>query len=253
MTVALKQAVLVSVGRNPVSGACRASLNDTVALALSRRVGGEATVLHAGDPDEQALHDYLAYGAQTIEVLPAAAEADILPLLTQALQGYSLILCGDRAESGQGSGLLPYLLAKALNLPVISAALDVKLVDDSAEIVQFLPKGKRRTIRVKLPAIITVHRLASQPPAYVYAQRRRGRIVSQPGVAAQPAPSPWVSAPAGKRLVKFAPSETRQGHARMLAAIVLESTGGAVMKDGSTAEKVQGIMTYLRRNRLINF
>lgn len=253
MIVPLKQAVLVSVGRNPVSGAPRASLNDSVALALGRRLGGAPAVIHAGDPGEQALHDYLAYGAETVGVLPTPEEADILPLLTQALMGYNLILCGDRAESGQGSGLLPYLLAKALNLPVISAALDVKLVDDSVEILQFLPKGKRRTIRVKLPAIVTVHRLASQPPAYVYAQRRRGRIINLPAMPANLTPSPWVSAPAGKRLVKFAPSETRQGHARMLAAIALESTGGAVVKEGGAAEKAQVIMTYLRRNRLINF
>ena len=65
-------AVLVSLGRHPVSGAVRWSRNDGAALALARRLGGASVaVLHAGDPDEPALRGYLALGApcvQTIDV-----------------------------------------------------------------------------------------------------------------------------------------------------------------------------------------
>ena len=57
-------AVLVSLGRHPVSGAVRWSRNDGAALALARRLGGASVaVLHAGDPDEPALRGYLALGA----------------------------------------------------------------------------------------------------------------------------------------------------------------------------------------------
>lgn len=248
----IKQVVLVSVGRNPVSGVRRASPHDAVAMNLGLSLGGTQEVIHAGDPDEPALHDYLAYGAAAVRVLPVTDGADSLPLLVTALKGYDLILCGDRAEAGSGSGLLPYLLAKALNLPVVSAALEVKQVGDSVEVLQFLPKGKRRTVRVALPAIIAVHRLADHRPAYVYAKRRQGRILTeQTGPVAPAAPSPWVTSPAGKRLIKLAPAETRQGHARMLAAITLESASGIIVKTGSAAEKARAIMTYLRDNRLI--
>ena len=247
----LKQAVLVSIGRNPVSGVNRASPTDCVAMTLGLGLGGTQDVIHAGDPAEPALHEYLAYGAPAVQVLSAPDGADPLPALTSVLSGYDLILCGDRAEAGSGSGLLPYLLAKALNLPVVSAALEVKPVGDAVEVLQFLPKGRRRPVRVPLPAVIAVHRLADYRPSYVYARRRQGRILSQEGVAGPAAPSPWATSPAGKRLVKLAPAETRQGHARMLAAITLESAAGAVIKTGNATEKAEAIMTYLRDKRLI--
>ena len=59
-------AVLVSVGRHPVSGAPRYSRNDALALDLGRTLAGRhharLDVLHAGDPADPALAEYLALG-----------------------------------------------------------------------------------------------------------------------------------------------------------------------------------------------
>ena len=75
----MKIAVLVSVGRHPVSGVARYSRNDAAALtlALSLAKGHNATldVLHAGDPSNPALKEYLALGAGSVEVLDMGSEA----------------------------------------------------------------------------------------------------------------------------------------------------------------------------------
>ncbi|MBE0630174.1 MAG: electron transfer flavoprotein subunit beta/FixA family protein, partial [Burkholderia vietnamiensis] len=57
-------AVLVSVGRHPVSGTARYSRNDAAALELGRQLAerhrAQLDVVHAGDPANQALAEYLA-------------------------------------------------------------------------------------------------------------------------------------------------------------------------------------------------
>ena len=253
MSPQLKIAALVSVGRNPASGAPRAARNDVLALDAALALAPQVSVLHAGDA-APALHDYLAYGAASVEVLPLPPEADALAPLAARVAGYDLILCGQRAEAGQGSGTLPYRLAKALNLPVVSAALELTVLGDAVEIVQFLPKGQRRVVRVSLPAVIALHPLAPRAPRYVYASLRAGCVRSAPAPLAPPSPpSPWRSEPAVKKPQKLKAPETRQGHARMLGAIATQSKGGALVREGAAAEKARAILDYLRANRLIGF
>ena len=73
----MKIAVLVSVGRHPVSGTARYSRNDaaalTIAFSLAKTHGATLDVLHAGDASNPALSEYLALGARAVEVLEIAA------------------------------------------------------------------------------------------------------------------------------------------------------------------------------------
>ena len=118
----MKIAVLVSVGRHPVSGTARYSRNDaaalTIALSLAKAHSATLDVLHAGDPSNPALQDYLALGARTVEVLEVPAtsdrEADAAAPLAARLRGYDLVLTGTRAEGAFDSGMLPYRVATAL-------------------------------------------------------------------------------------------------------------------------------------------
>jgi electron transfer flavoprotein beta subunit len=246
-------AVLVSVGRNPVSGTPRGSRNDALALDIARSLGASPTVLHAGDPAEEALADYLAFGAATVAVLPVP-EGDIVPALAERLGNFDLILCGSRAEAGCSSGMLPYLLAARLPMPVVAGALEVSSADGFAEILQFLPKGKRRRVRVRLPAVIAVHPMAPRQLRYAYARRAAGNILPQPVSAATTAHSTaWRVEPATRKPQKFKAAETKHGHDRMLAAIATTSKGGAIISDGTAAEKAQAILAYLRDHRLIDF
>jgi electron transfer flavoprotein beta subunit len=257
-------AVLVSVGRNPVSGTPRCSRNDALALDIGRALGGGVTVLHAGDPavdvqaagtpESEALADYLAFGAPELELLPVPEGHDIIPALAARLSGFDLILCGSRAEAGEFSGMLPYLLAARLAMPVVAGALEVSIAEGYAEILQFLPKGKRRRVRVRLPAVIAVHPMAPRRPRYAYASRVAGRVLPRPAsAAATPHSTAWRTETATRKPRTFKAPETKHGHARMLAAIAAPSKGGAIISDGTAAEKAQAILAYLRDHRLIDF
>jgi electron transfer flavoprotein beta subunit len=258
----MKIAVLVSVGRHPVSGTARYSRNDaaalTMALSLARTHNATLDVLHAGDPSNPALKEYLALGARSVEVLEIATtpetQADAAAPLAARLRGYDLVLTGTRAEGGFDSGMLPYRVANALEIALVGAAVDVTLRDGFAEVRQFMPKGLRRRVEVRLPALIAVHPLANAAPTYAYARLREGTI--RP-VAAQAAGSAdelaWTIRPAAAKPVRLAAAEKRSGHARMLSATTTESRGGSVVIEGSSVEKAQVILAYLREHQLVDY
>ena len=251
-------AVLVSAGRHPVSNAPRYCRNDglalTLALQLADTVSAQTDVLHAGDANNPALLDYLALGAKNIRVV--SETNDIVPTLATQLNQADLIITGSRAENGEDSGLLPYLLAAELKRPVIANALTIQPTENGIEVLQFLPKGKRRRMAVQLPAVIAVHPLATAELCYAYARQTTGNIdlvashaTSNTTMTTQGA---WSIEPARKP-VKLKAQEKKAGHARMLSAIASESKGGAVVIDGNHVEKAQVILDYLREHRLINF
>lgn len=266
-----KVAVLVSVGRHPVSGMARYSRNDAAALSMAVTLAQSTAdisvdIMHAGDPDNPALSDYLALGAKTIKVVACHGDEDVIPALKQALENYDLILCGGRAEAGEETGLVPYLLASQLCLPLVADVMEI--TSDSGvginDVVlqQFLPKGRRRTIVVSLPTLLTVHPLAPSNVRYAYANLRNGAIerqqpppqtqVAEMSASGHP-PQGWTQAPASARPLKLVAQEKRSGHARMLSATVTESRGGKIIQEGSTSEKAQAILAYLREHRLVDY
>jgi electron transfer flavoprotein beta subunit len=253
-----KAAVLVSAGRHPFTGAPRAAHGDAVAMALGRRlVGGALRIIHAGAIDEPALKDYLALGAGTIEVVPPNGD-DAIGGLTGLLKDVDLVLAGSRAESGAGSGLFPYALAKALGRPVVANVLDVEIEGAEARVRQFLPKGRRRGVAVSLPAILAVHPLTQVRLGYAYARRLSGRIIAVPpaidgqlGAAARE--SPWTVEQTSRSPVRLKAEEKRSAYERMRAAVVSEAKGGVVAFEGTSVDKAQVVLNYLRNHRLIDF
>lgn len=245
----LRVSLLVSVGRNPVSGKPRAGRNDVAALDMARSLSGELTLLHAGNASNPGLSDYLAYGADKIEVIPAAPGSDVVAALADQLAGADLILCGTRAEDGEESGMLPYLVAERLKRPLVGQAGAVTVIGDHVEITQFLPRGARRLVRVALPAVVTIHPRAPSTPRYAFARKQAGKIVELAPAAGMLA-SPWQIAPATRAPIKFKAHKKEAGHSRMQSAIAPVSKGGEVLIEGSAAEKAQAILDYLRRHRL---
>ncbi len=285
-------AALVSIAKHPSSGVARACRNDSLALSiglnlinslalstplphqgegwdgvksakhdepiplltspLKREEQYSLQVLHAGKSDNAALKDYLALGAKQINVIET--ETDIVENLAANLKNTDLILTGSRAESEQASGLLPYLLAAKLNLPLVANALEIKCLENNLEILQFLPKGKRRLVRVQLPAVVVIHPLAAVSLHYAFAKQMTGEIVIL---------SALKSVYAGKiedqnniinrKSIKLKAPQHQSGHERLLAAISSENKGGAVVNEGNSVEKAQVIMGYLREHRLIDF
>ncbi|TKC81291.1 electron transfer flavoprotein subunit beta/FixA family protein [Trinickia terrae] len=251
-------AVLVSAGSHPVSGAACYSRNDAAALDIARTLAKhhQATleVLHAGDASNLALADYLALGAESVDVLACGDGDDAASALAQRLQGCDLVLTGTRAEGAYDTGMLPYRIAAVLGYPLIGSAVDVSVDDGRVGVRQFLPKGLRRRVDAALPAVVAVHPLANAAPRYAYARLRAGSIVKsrtalQPDLEA----AQWTMAKAERKPVKLAAAEKRSGHARMLSATTTESRGGSVVIDGSSVEKAQVILAYLREHQLIDY
>ena len=261
-----KIAVLVSVGRHPVSGTARYSRNDAAALTLATRLAAQhhATldVLHAGEPTNPALREYLALGAAKVEVLAVAVGDEIAPALTARLKGYDLVLTGTRAEGTEDSGMLPYQLADALGVALLASAVDVDIEADieagvdatQVTVRQFLPKGLRRRVRASLPALVAVHPMANATPRYAYAKLREGTIEPVLVSAANASESnAWPIKPATAKPVRLAAAEKRSGHARMLSATTTESRGGSVVIEGTSVEKAQVILAYLREHQLVDY
>jgi electron transfer flavoprotein beta subunit len=262
-------AVLVSIGRHPVSGVPRYSRNDAVALGMAcelaqRAAGVSVDVIHvayAEQVDDAALSatlsEYLALGAASVTLIETASWQDVLPALQAQLHAYDLVLCGSRAESGEASGMLPYLLAARLSLPLLAGVIAVKPGKDAIVAQQYLPKGRRREVALRPPVVMTVHPLAPSSLRYAYARLRRGEIRKQffaaPAAALCEPAEEWTVEAAKAAPRKLVAPEKRSGHARMQAATVAESRGGRVVQDGSAADKAQVVLAYLREHHLVDY
>jgi electron transfer flavoprotein beta subunit len=243
-------AVLVSAGRHPVSAQARHCRNDSLALQIGINLAGDLKVLHAGEPSDPALQDYLALGAAQIDVIPATE--NVVENLASQLNNIDLILTGTRAENGEDSGLLPYLLAAKLNLPIVADALEITQRENLLEILQFLPKGQRRRVLVSLPAVVAVHPSAAVRLNFIHTRQNLGSISTLPASNAMTKPSQWHLEKARKP-IKLAASATLTGHERLMAAISNKAKGGAVVNEGNNVEKAQVILAYLREHQLIDF
>lgn len=259
MAQTLDIAVLVSAGRHPQSGTPRACRNDAIAMAFGKKLAPQSLrVLHVGEASDPALADYLAYGADRIDVL-AGSSATTLSLLAAALKDTDLILTGCRAETGAGSGLMPYRLAEIMQRPLVADVLSVTANGAKIEACQFLPKGRRRNFAAPLPAVLTIHPLAPVALTYAHARKLTGQIIEHrtstntTTSTCVAAPSPVVMTPAGRALTRLKADEKRSAHQRMRAAVAAESKGGTVVDDGSDVEKAQAILAYLRQHRLVDF
>ena len=249
-----KIAVLVSGGRHPVSGQARHCRNDSLALQigldLNQSLTSHIKVLHAGEANNPALQDYLALGAEQIDVVPTTG--DIVENLAAQLSNTDLILTGTRAENGEDSGLLPYLLAAKLNCAIVADALEITLRDNKLEVLQFLPKGQRRRVLVSLPAVIVVHPSAAVRLNFIHARQNLGSIVSLPVGNSAAKSSLWQSG-APRKPIKLVAQIKQTGHERLMAAISSKTKGGTVVNEGNNVEKAQVILAYLREHQLIDF
>src|SRR6516165_3559454 len=179
--MALDVAVLLSIGRHPASGRSRRADLDSRALELALRLGPEVRLhaIHAGDPAEPALADYLGMGLETLTVLRQPPGADVLPALAGHLAALkpALVFAGLAAEAGEGSGMLPYLLAQGLGAALLPAMAEASLAGAAIAGLQALPRGRRRRLAAGLPAMLTVDRAAAQGRQTAFARARAGRII----------------------------------------------------------------------------
>lgn len=208
-------AVLLSVGRHPVSGRARMAPLDASALELALRLDPSPLALHVGDPSEPALAFYLGMGLREITVIgPAGPYADAVGPLCGMLQAARprLVLTGLIAERGEGSGMLPYLVADRLGAPIVAGIADVAVEGNEAAVLRAERGGRRRRLAVDLPAVLAVGPSGPKARQSAFARVRRGQIETVPlAVDDDAARLAWQVRPAKVLPKRIRPGAASQG------------------------------------------
>jgi len=249
-------AVLVSIGRHPASGRARRADRDSRALELALRLSPAAPplVIHAGDPREPALRDYLGMGIPSLTVLDLPPEADPIPTLVEHLRTLrpKLVLAGTAAEAGEGSGILPYAVAAALDAILAPDIAEIALAGDRLDLLQALPRGRRRRLSAPLPAVVTLG--AAAPPArpFAFGPARRGRIEVVAAAAVPDAErAAWQLRPARARPKRLKVASGGSAAERLRAATEVAAGRGRLLMNPSPDEAARAIWDYLRDEGIV--
>ncbi|MFC3284727.1 electron transfer flavoprotein subunit beta [Litchfieldella rifensis] len=257
---ALDVAILVSIGRHPLTGRARRADQDARGVELAMSLDkSRITLVHAGVLDEEsegALRGYLGMGFQALTLIEQPPGADVIPALASALSEAKpqLVIAGERAEQGEGSGLLPYLLAERLGWPMVSGLASVEKVENGvATLLQALPRGQRRRLQVRLPAIVTVDGAASAARQSAYGPARRGelRLVEAPAVFDE-ASNDWTVQAARKRPKRLKIVKAASARDRFKAAAAkAEGGGGQVLSDVTPEQGAEAIHKLLKEEGVL--
>ena len=250
-----KVAVLLSVGRHPASGRARRAPLDARALELALRLpDAEIHAIHTGDPAEAALRDYLGMGLERLTVLAASPGSDPVPALIAYLGALApdMVIAGSRAEGGEDSGMLPYLIGQGLGHAIVADVAGISIVDGWAALTQALPHGRRRLMETRLPTVAIVNAAAPEPRQSAFARARRGIVESitieapADGILESCEIRPWRPRPKPMRVPTGGSALDR------LKAMTETKSGAGKLLIQPTAEAAaRAIYDYLMEKRLI--
>ncbi|MEZ8141067.1 electron transfer flavoprotein subunit beta [Enterovibrio sp. FF113] len=253
--------VLVSCGQHPLSGRARRAESDAKALELALKLEeglGEApAVIFAGDPDSLAIREYLGMGVKQLDVLKVSQDADASLALADHVSARkpNIVLCGARAEWGESSGMVPYLVAQSLSATVVPDVVDVLTQTEThAEVLQALSGGQRRRLRITLPAVLLASGAAPEPRQSAFTKARDGIVnVLQVAAHKDELAQAWqwqVAKKKPKRVKTVAASAS--GRDRFLAATAAPvSSGGQVMNNPSPQDAAEAILVLLKKEGVI--
>jgi len=178
---------LVSIGEHPLSGRPRRAEQDARAIELGLKLAADKLhTLYVGPAlnaeTTGVLRNYLGMGLGQIQIVDVPQHTDVVNTLLENFSANrpDIILTGVRAENGESSGMLPYLLAEQLNMAIVASITQVVSIDKQAghaKVLQALPRGQRRKIKVSLPFIATVDMAAAAPRQSAYGCAMRGQLV----------------------------------------------------------------------------
>ncbi|WP_017345483.1 electron transfer flavoprotein subunit beta [Pantoea sp. A4] len=243
---------LISVGKHPDSGRDRRAEQDARAVEMALRLAPQQLeVLHAGDVETPALRAYAGMGVKSLRVLSVGESADAVPTLVDYLQRKppDIILTGKRAEQGESSGMLPFLLAEQLGIPLVMGIAEIVRVEGGeAQVLQALPRGQRRALRVPLPFIASVDMAASVPRQSAFGPGSRAIFACETAqvIAEDETRAAWQVTAARKRPKRMKVVKAKTAADRFKAATAkAQSEGGKVMRDEPVEKMAQAIYDLL--------
>jgi electron transfer flavoprotein beta subunit len=248
---------LISVGRHPQSGRSRRADQDSRAVELGLKLAGtDLDVVHAGNAEEPVLRQYAGMGLSKVTVLEQAESADAMPALSSYLKAEKadIVLTGVRSESGESSGMTPYLLAEQLGWPIVARVADiVEIKDGEAQVLLALPRGQRRQVTVKLPFIASIDNAAQAARQSAFGPGLRAKMDMQTGSTEEDnVRVNWSEAPAKARPKRLKVVKAKTAADRFKAATAKPQGGsGKVMKNESAQEKAQAIFDLLIEEKVI--
>lgn len=248
---------LVSIGQHEKSGRAQRASQDARAVELGLKlVGKDVELVHVGEGNEAALRQYLGMGLPDLTLLKADDSVDAATVLLDYFQTKpaDILLAGIQAENNEASGLLPYWLAEKLGWPIVDRIADIQTIDNGhADILQALPRGQRRLLRVPLPFIATVDNAAPAPRQYAYGAARRATLSETPVLATIDADrQSWLQSPAKPRPKRLNVVKATSAADRFKAATAKpQGQGGQVIKDGTDREKAERILAFLTNEGVV--
>ncbi|MGS0467081.1 hypothetical protein ACU8V3_07855 [Cobetia marina] len=150
------------------------------------------------------------------------------------------MVCGGQSETGEGSGLLPHLLAESLGWPLVEGIVAIESCDGGhLTALQALPRGQRRRLRVKLPAFVSVDAAAPAARQSAFAQARRGELaaVASGELAHDAVAEAFSVAPARKRPKRLKRIKATSARDRFKAAAAKAEGGSGKRLEGVSAEE----------------
>lgn len=247
---------LVSIGEHPLSGRPRRAEQDARALELGLALAGEKLrTLYAGpaqNPETTSvLRNYLGMGLGQIQIVDVPQHTDVVNTLLENFSANQpdIILTGVKAENGESSGMLPYLLAEQLNIAIVASITEIVSVDKQAghaEVLQALPRGQRRKIKINLPFIATVDMAATAPRQSAYGYAMRGQLaVTQPDSYQEDVEhSQWQVNSAQKRpkRLKIVKAKTAADRFKAATAKVQGGSGKVIYDSKESAQEILNLL-----------
>lgn len=252
-----KITALVSIGLHPKSHRGRRADQDAKALELALNLApDQLELLHAGNPNEPVLRQYLGMGVDQLTVLDQPQESDAIPALINYLSESpaDIIFTGIKAEQGESSGMTPYLIAEQLKLPLVPNIAAIKnITGRTAEVLQALPRGQRRLIKVNMPFVASIDDAATTPRQSAFGKAKKGIINSVDfPVSIDEVRANWNAQPAKKRPKRLKVMKAKTAADRFKAATASsKNEGGSVIENKSPAEAAKAIYDLLIAEKVL--
>lgn len=143
-----------------------------IECALQLRDAGIDCTIHvvslATDPTKILQHA-VAIGADEVATIPVDtgtvdgyATASLLAGFVKSLGGADMVLCGRQASDGD-QGIVPALLGEMLEMPIVTIARAVEMVDASTvRVIRVTPDGDE-IVEVSCPVVITISNEFGEP------------------------------------------------------------------------------------------